>query len=74
MNRYRGGQLVEPGLYVNPRQLAFESLDRTGRLPGTDRDRYRRVSPIVLLLAAPVVGGIYVLFLPFIGVGNDSAP
>ena len=68
MNRYRGSQLVEPGLYVNPRQLAFESLDRAGRLPGTDRDRYRRVSPIVLFLAAPVLGGIYVLFLPFIGV------
>ena len=67
MNRYRGNQLVEPGVYVNPRQLSFESLRQDGRLPGSARDHYRRVSPIILLLAAPVLGGLYVVFLPVIG-------
>ena len=59
MNRYRGNQLVEPVVYVDPRQLSFESLGQEGRLPGTARDHDRRISPIILLLAAPVVGGIY---------------
>lgn len=68
MKRYRGNQRVEPGVYVNLRRFSFESLHSAGRLPGTGRDRYRRVSPLALLVAGPVIGGLYVVFLPFIGI------
>jgi len=68
MKRYRGNQQVEPGVYVNLRRFSFESLRRAGRLPGTERDKYRRVSSLALMVAGPVLGGLYVVFLPFVGI------
>jgi len=66
MKRYRGNQPVEPGLYLHLRRLALESPRSDGRLPGDEGDEYRRVPPLALL-AAPVVGGLYVVLLPLVG-------
>ena len=66
MKRYRGNQQVESGLYLDVRRLSLESLRSEGHLPGDERDEYRRVSPLALL-AAPIVGGLYVVFLPIVG-------
>jgi hypothetical protein len=67
MRRYRGTESVEPGIYFNARQLSFKSMEGDEPLPGTETDEYRRVPVIVLLFAGPLLGGLYVLFLPFIG-------
>ena len=66
MKRYTGKQTVEPGLYLNLRQLAFEAKDAAGPLPGEPADVYRRVNVLAMLAVAPLVGLAFVVFLPFV--------
>ena len=66
MKRYTGNQTVEPGLYLNLRQLSFESKDVAGPLPGDMTNVYRRVPVLVLLALAPLLGLAFVVFLPFV--------
>ncbi len=67
MKRYRGKQKVQPGVYFNLHQAAFKSLEHEGPLPGTQKDEYLRVPTLALLVAGPIVGGAYVIFLPISG-------
>ena len=67
MTTYTGTQEVEPGLYLNVRKLAVTNVERPGPLPGTERDTYRRVPMLLMLAAAPLLGLVYVIFLPLIG-------
>jgi len=69
MTHYCGGEKVRPGLYLNSGHLSFKSMYDEGRLPGTREDRYCRVPAVLLLVAGPLVGGLYVVFLPLIGFG-----
>ena len=67
MKHYRGTETVEPGLYFNPRQLSFKSVDEEGPLRGSKEEVYRRVPVLVLLVVGPLLGLVYAVFLPFIG-------
>ena len=67
MTRYHGNEIVDAGIYLNVRELAFKSLDEEGRLPGDAAAVWRRVPAMVLLVVAPVVGLLFVVFLPLIG-------
>jgi len=67
MTTYRGTEDVDPGLYLNTRKLTIASVDKRGSLPGTVDETYRRVPVLLMLAAAPLVGLVYVMFLPFIG-------
>ena len=67
MTRYHGGSKVGPGVYFNAKQLTFTSMAEDGVLPGTAADEYRAVPVIVLFVVGPVLGLIYAIFLPFIG-------
>jgi hypothetical protein len=67
MKRYQGNQKVDPGVYFNLQQIAFKSLEHKGHLPGSEEDEYLRVPTLALLIAGPIVGGVYVIFLPLIG-------
>jgi hypothetical protein len=67
MKRYRGNQKVHSGVYFNLQEISFKSIDREGRLPGTDQEEYLRVPTLALLIAGPILGGVYVIFLPLIG-------
>src|SRR4030067_2752714 len=67
MRRYTGSEMVKPGLYFNPRQLSFKSVDEEGALPGSTAEGYRRVPILVLLVVGPILGLAYAVFLPFIG-------
>lgn len=67
MKRYWGGQKVEPGTYVNLAQFSFQSVQPEEALPGTEMDEYRRVPTLALVVIGPLLGGLYVVFLPVIG-------
>ena len=67
MRHYKGTEKVEPGLYFNPRQWSFKSIDDEGPLPGSKDETYRRVPMLALLVAGPFLGLAYVIFLPFMG-------
>lgn len=67
MTTYRGTDDVDAGLYLNTRKLTIASIDKRGSLPGTVDETYRRVPMLLMLAAAPLVGLVYVMFLPFIG-------
>lgn len=68
MARYDGGSSVPGGYYWNPRRGSVTTVREDGeRLPGTASDRYVRVNGFLALLLAPIVGGLYVVLLPFIG-------
>ena len=68
MARFNGGSRVPGGYYWNPRQWSITPVrDDGGALPGTSTDRYLRIHWLVALLLAPVVGGLFVVVLPFIG-------
>lgn len=67
MKAYRAGEVAKPGLYLNPRQLSFRSVDEEGALPGKGDESYRRVPVLLLLVMGPLLGLAYAVFLPFIG-------
>jgi hypothetical protein len=67
MTSYVGTQEVEPGLYINLRKFSVTSVERRGALPGTATDTYRRLPMLVMLAAAPVLGLVFVMFLPLLG-------
>ena len=43
-------------------------MEHEGRLPGTENEVYHGVPWMVLVFAGPILGLVYVIFLPFIGV------
>jgi len=68
MARFTGGSSVPGGYYWNPRHGTMTPVtDPGGTLPGKPTDRYVRVHWLVALLAAPLLGGLFVVLLPFIG-------
>lgn len=67
MTRYHGNQIVEPGIYFAPKEVSFKSMDERGRLPGAEETYYWKVPALALLVAAPMIGLVYVIFLPLIG-------
>jgi hypothetical protein len=70
MARYTGGKQVPGGYYWNPRHGSISTVtDDGGFLPGTSADRYVRISWVTALLLAPILGGLFVVALPFIGFG-----
>jgi hypothetical protein len=42
-------------------------VENAGALPGPDTDRYYRVPMLLWLAGAPLIGLVFVIFLPFIG-------
>ncbi len=68
MLRHHGGTWVKCGYYWNPARWEIVTIPRGGGLlPDGGEQRYLRLPIALLLLVAPVMGGLYVVFLPFIG-------
>ena len=67
MRHYKGNERVAAGIYFNPRELSFASVDGEACLPGAAPQVYVRVPTLALLVVAPIIGGAYVIFLPLIG-------
>ncbi len=68
MTKYLGGTDVKAGFYWNLRQWEMVTLSGAGgTLPGSGADRFLKVPIVAFLFVAPVMGGLYAFFLPFIG-------
>jgi hypothetical protein len=70
MNLYRGGMTVSRGSYWNPVDGHQVVMKDEGLLPGDEGIRYLKIPPGGLLIVAPVLGLMYVFFLPLFGIGT----
>ena len=62
--------MVEAGFYWNRGKWAAEVIPAEGgMLPGTRDIVYTRIPWPLLLVVAPVMGGAFAMFLPFLGLG-----
>ncbi|MDA8088510.1 MAG: hypothetical protein M0Z75_17665 [Nitrospiraceae bacterium] len=57
------------GPYWSPMDGRRVDLREAGMLPGGKGASFLRISPLLLFLAVPLSGMIYVMFLPFLGIG-----
>jgi len=63
-----GGDSVGIGNYWNFSTGDRVQIENEGILPGDKTQRYYKVHPAAILIAAPVIGLAYAVFLPFIGI------
>ncbi len=70
MATYTGGTRVRRGYYVDARGYRFVNVEKDGTaLPGGSDARYVKVPVLAVMAAAPALGGLLVVALPFIGIG-----
>ena len=70
MTKFTGGEAVKAGFYWNRGKMGAEVIPAAGgTLPGTNETVYNRIPWPVLLVVAPVMGGAFAMFLPFLGLG-----
>ncbi len=68
MARHIGGSPAGSGYYWNARNWSITPVPRPGGLlPGGPRDRYLKVPTLAALMLMPILGGLFVVFLPAIG-------
>ena len=68
MARHLGGSPAHSGYYWNPRNWSITPIPRPGGfLPGDPTDRYLKVPTLAVLLLMPILGGLFVVFLPVLG-------
>ena len=68
MTKYTGGETVKAGFYWHAARWGAEIVPAAGgTLPGEATEGYYRIPWPALLVAAPVMGGAFAMFLPFIG-------
>jgi hypothetical protein len=63
-----GGHTVKAGTYWNLENGGRVQMDQEGALPGSGKARYIKAPVAVMLMAAPVIGLVFAVFLPFIGI------
>ncbi len=68
MNTYYGGEPVEKGVYLNLQTLEFTQVrEEAPILPGARENRFIKTPGLLAVVAGPVAGLAFVLFLPFVG-------
>ncbi len=68
MRQHEGGQKVPGGFYWKQNNWEIEVVKGDeGTLPGKSDTTYVRIPTLAMLLGAPVMGGLFVIFLPFLG-------
>jgi hypothetical protein len=69
MARVNGGTKVGAGFYWRSAEWEIVTLSgQGGTLPGGAGEVYHRIPTLAMLAAAPVMGALFVMFLPFIGI------
>ena len=64
----KGGHKVAAGTYWNMTNGSRVQMEQEGVLPGDQKTRYIKAPVAVMLMAAPVIGLVFAVFLPFIGI------
>ncbi len=66
-----GGSKVPAGFYFNKSnwEIVTVSGKKGGVLPGDAKTDYAKIPAVAMLVAAPVLGAAFVVFLPVIGFG-----
>ncbi len=67
MKTCNGGTKVRRGYYWNLRAWEVVTVGAESALPGGADERFVHVPLPVLFVVAPVMGGLFAVFLPFIG-------
>jgi hypothetical protein len=68
MAKYTGGMQVAGGYYWNPRNWEVEVVaSEGGRLKGPADAKYVKVPFPLLFVIVPLLGALFLMFLPFIG-------
>jgi hypothetical protein len=73
MFRYKGGQKAGRGTYWNMADGKRMDIKEEDVLPGGEKTVYYRMPAILMLLAVPLIGLLYVVLLPFIAIGTVMA-
>ncbi|MGD2079679.1 MAG: hypothetical protein PVG55_02710 [Nitrospirota bacterium] len=73
MKKYRGGNKVGKGSYWDLSSGRREDIEQEGTLPGDENSTFVRVPSMLMLLLGPVLGLLYVIALPFIGIATVLA-
>ena len=63
-----GGHTVQAGTYWNLSNGSRVQMEQEGVLPGSGTTRYIKAHVAVMLMAAPIIGLVFAVFLPFIGI------
>jgi hypothetical protein len=70
MATYVGGTQVKSGYYMDASHLSFTAIQKDGgALPGGAETRWKRVPTMLVVAAAPVLGGLFVVAFPLVGFG-----
>jgi hypothetical protein len=64
----KGGQTVAAGTYWSLADGNRVDMEQEGVLPGKGSERYLKAPAAAALAAGPVIGLIFAVFLPFIGI------
>ena len=64
----KGGNTVAAGTYWNMANGSRIDMHVEGVLPGGKETRYVKAPATVMLMAAPILGLLFAVFLPFIGI------
>ena len=68
MKELKGGNKVPGGFYFHKGNWEITVVKgEKGVLPGNEETTWVRIPTIVMLAGAPVMGGLFVVFLPFLG-------
>jgi hypothetical protein len=65
---YKGGHRVEKGTYWDTATGERVDMEHDQVLPGSEGTIYLRAKSAVVLLAGPVLGLLFAIFLPLIGI------
>jgi hypothetical protein len=70
MAKYIGGMKVGAGYYWNPRTWELHAVTAQGGvLPGSERASFVRIPFGLLFVVVPVMGALFLVFMPLIGFG-----
>lgn len=69
----KGGQSATAGTYWNLMNGERVDIEQKGVLPGDRRETYIKAPSAVMLAAGPVLGLIFAVFLPLIGIVMSMA-
>jgi hypothetical protein len=65
---FKGAETVTGGYYLNVREWKLELVEGpSGVLPGDASAQYRRIPVLAMIVLAPLMGLVFVMVVPFIG-------